>query len=503
MLPIITSAQIKQIEQLSCEDQNIDSLQLMERAGQAFSLWLTTIYKKDKKNIHIFCGNGNNGGDGLVVARLLNISGYNCKVYLVDISKNSSNEYLSNLDRLRNYASVILITFNNSDIRDYKLASDDLIIDAILGSGVNKKIEENWIPLFEWINSLQNIKISLDLPSGLPCDSIVQGIAIHSDFTFGFEYPKFSYFLPEHSTFIKKWRTESIGLSNNLLTNFTSMKNYIERSDIKSLIKPRNSFSYKNNFGHLLVIAGSNSMCGAAILSASAAMRSGVGLTTVISEESCKNTIFQLFPEAMIQSYEDFFKLSFNRFSSIVIGPGMKGVESIDAILRKCLRSNLPIIIDAEAIQNIGSNHQLLSLIPVNTILTPHIGEFEKLVNKKFDNSIDRLEFASQFAKEYKLIIVLKGANTCIINSDGKQYFNSTGNQGMATAGSGDVLSGIIGSMLAQNYSPLQAALIAVYIHGLAGDYSLRKQSFESLIASDIIENLGSVFKDLHPNELF
>ncbi|NOT36355.1 MAG: NAD(P)H-hydrate dehydratase, partial [Saprospiraceae bacterium] len=273
--------------------------------------------------------------------------------------------------------------------------------------------------------------------------------------------------------------------------------------DIKNIILPRNKFSYKNNFGHMLLIAGSKSMCGASILSAKAAMRSGLGLIAVITDTDCKAHLFSQFPEAMVNEYEEFFPLIINKFNSICVGSGMKGIENMESILNKCYSAKISMILDAEAIQALASNPNLLKKIPANTILTPHIGEFEKLVNKKFENSIDRLQFAASFALKHKIIIVLKGSNTCVINSDGMQYFNTTGNQGMATAGSGDVLAGIIGSLLAQSYQPIHAAIIGVYIHGLSGDLALKKQSYESMIASDISENLGDAFKELEPKELF
>ncbi len=503
MLPIYSSTQIKEIEKLTCIEQKIESLQLMERAGQVFTLWFCSNFKDKTRSIQIFCGHGNNGGDGLVIARLLYISGYKCNVVVVEISNTTTSDFDTNLEKLKTYESVEITKIEKDKFILPEINPKDIIIDAILGTGVHRQIEEPWKKLINFINSKENLKVSVDLPSGLPTDSIFEGIAIQSDFIFGFEYPKLSYLLPEHGNNIKQWQVESIQLTKNISSIKSSSHYLIERKDIKNIIKPRNKFSYKNNFGHALVIAGSKTMCGASHLVSRSVMRSGAGLVTVTTDANCKVNLFQQFPEAMIQDYEDFFPLLLNKFDSICIGPGMMGIDNMEAMINKCINSGLPLILDAEAILTLSSHPNLLKKLPKNSILTPHVGEFEKLVNKKFENSINRLQAAKEFAIKHKLILIIKGTNTCINTSDGKQIFNSTGNQGMATAGSGDVLAGIIGGLLAQQYEPLHAALIGVYLHGLAGDLALQKQSSESMIATDIIENLGEAFKELEPKELF
>lgn len=503
MLTIYTAPQIKEIESLTCQEQDIESLQLMERAAQVFTTWFSSTFKDKSNTIHIFCGTGNNGGDGLAIARLLHISGYKPVVYTVSVSQEKSKDNELNLEKLKSYPSVVVKSLNFDSLLLPEISHEDIIVDAIFGTGLNRPVDLLWKKLFDLINSLSNYKISIDIPSGLFTDSVSYGMAVKSDFIFGFEYPKFCYFLSENATYIKKWKVESIQLSKNIPSNITSTKFVLDRIDIKNVLRARNKFSYKNNFGHLLIIAGSSNMCGAAILSAKSSMRSGSGLVSTVSNSDCITSINQLFPESIVHDYSEFFPLLLNKYDAYCIGPGMKGIDNLEAMLNKCFTSNLPGILDAEAINTLATSPHLLKKIPKNTILTPHIGEFDKLVNQKFTSSIDRLNFASEFAKKNRIIIVLKGANSCITHSDGRQYFNTTGNQGMATAGSGDVLSGIIGSLLSQSYEPLQAALIGTYMHGLAGDLALKNQSFESLIASDIIENLGSAFKELEPKELF
>ncbi|NOT38220.1 MAG: NAD(P)H-hydrate epimerase, partial [Saprospiraceae bacterium] len=216
MLPIYTASQIKEIEQLTCKEQEITSLQLMERAGQVFSLWFSQQFKNKSKALHIFCGNGNNGGDGLVIARLLNISGYTINVYLIPIGPTSTPDNATNLEKLNDYPSITLYPLSIDNYFLPEINQDDIIIDAILGTGANRPIDENWKKLFDWINSRSNIKISVDLPSGLPTDSVFSGTVIHSDYVLGFEFPKLSYLLPEHSNYIKNWIVESIQLTKNV-----------------------------------------------------------------------------------------------------------------------------------------------------------------------------------------------------------------------------------------------------------------------------------------------
>ncbi|MEO6190457.1 MAG: NAD(P)H-hydrate dehydratase [Saprospiraceae bacterium] len=499
MLAILSPSQIKQVEELTCQELNITLYELMEQAGTAFTNWFLQSHPNFTSSVHIFCGNGNNGGDGLVIARLLQQADLNVCVYECNLSANSSADFLKNKILFHKLSLSEIIEIKDST-RDFpNIQVGDIIIDAILGTGSSRPLDSKWNPFIDYINSIKNFKISIDLPSGISADKIMEGNSIHADLVFGFEFPKLNYFLPEYSGSIKKWMIRSIGLSKNAINETPTPFYMIELKDIQSILKPRNKFAYKNNFGHLAIVAGNKNMNGAAILTSKASLRSGCGLVSSFVEEASMKELFVNISESIVYARSEFTSQKLVSFSAILIGPGMKDVKDLEEILEYAFDSNKPLILDAEAVNVLSQNSSLLGKIPKNTILTPHIGEFDRLLHLSHVNSIQRIEAAVQFAKKYQVIIIIKGAHTSIINMDGQVTFNTTGNQGMATAGCGDVLAGIIASLVAQGYSSLEATISGVFIHGFAADLALSKQSYESLIASDIIEYLGDTFKQIMP----
>ncbi|MEP7196188.1 MAG: NAD(P)H-hydrate dehydratase [Saprospiraceae bacterium] len=501
MLPIFSAQQIKQIEELTCNEKGISSYELMEIAAQTFCNWFIKTYQTATPTVYIFCGNGNNGGDGFAIARILALANFTIKVYSIQISKHTSKDNLINRNKLLEQ-TIPIIEILPAQFSLDNFESGSIVIDDVLGTGTNRIVDEKWKSVFDDINSQSNFTISIDQASGILTESISNGPSIKADLVFGFEFPKLSYFIPENAEAIKSWRTSSINLSKSVIKNTFTPYFFSEPNDIKLLINQRKKFAYKHNFGHLLLIAGNPNMCGAAILSAKAAMRSGCGLISVLTNNSCSKELFTSIPEAMVYDYKDLEKLDLSPFQAVAIGPGLKSVTSLMDIIVMLYNSKIPLVLDAEAINFLSENPKLLDNIPANSILTPHIGEFDRLVNFKFEDSISRLKACREFAVKHQIIVVLKGAYSTVINSEGICFFNCSGNQGMATAGSGDVLTGIIGSLIAQAYPPETAAKLGVYIHGLAGDLSLEFQSFESLIASDIIDNIGNAFKHLAPSEL-
>jgi NAD(P)H-hydrate epimerase len=382
------------------------------------------------------------------------------------------------------------------------ICSDDIVIDAIFGSGLKRPADGLAAGVIRQINQIDCTVIAVDIPSGLFGEDNSRNTPdniIKADITLSFQFPKLSFLFVDNYPFVGEWHLLPIGLHPNAIRDTETPFHFTEEKDIAPLLKRRAKFDHKGMFGHGLLIAGSQSKTGAALLAAKAALRSGIGLITCHVPWGSGSVIQSSLPEAMIQPDKNQTVISqienLLSFSAVGIGPGLgTGEETINAfhdLLKTCEK---PMVMDADAINILGLNKDWISLIRPGTILTPHPKEFERIAGKTADG-YSRLLKQISFSIEHKCIIVLKGAYTSISMPDGRVIFNSTGNPGMATAGSGDVLTGIILSLLAQGYSQENASVVAVYIHGLAGDIAAEKSSFESVIASDIIENTGNAFK--------
>ncbi|HRI33486.1 MAG TPA: NAD(P)H-hydrate dehydratase [Saprospiraceae bacterium] len=499
-IKIIASPNIKLIEEESIIEQNIQSVDLMERAGTAFTDWITQHFKDIKVPLQIFCGTGNNGGDGLVIARLLTQKFYTVQIIICHLSGLESENFKLNKKKLPSRQGIqIFELFENDPLDQIPFLNEGIVIDALLGTGTNRKLITYWQNIFDIINTKNTIKIAVDIPSGMPSEVMYEGKPIACDYTISFQCPKLSFFIPESAKYVGDLTLVSIGLSMDAIETTPSLHFLTTEKDIQPLIKKRNRFSNKNNFGHALIIAGSTTMPGAASLAGRSCMRSGAGLCTIATIPDCFNIILSRTPELMCMNLLEIKQMSWNRINSIAIGPGLGQADYIHEIFDIILNQDKPMVIDADGLNFISKEKSLLNQLKPNTILTPHIGEFDRLFGPS-DNGFERLEKARSIAQKYHVIIILKGANTAVVNEDGCVYFNQTGNSGMATAGSGDVLTGIIAGLLAQSYQPLDAALTAVWIHGLSGDHALQQQSVESLIASDIIDHLGQSFNSLKTN---
>jgi hydroxyethylthiazole kinase-like uncharacterized protein yjeF len=490
---ILSAAQINQWDQFTIAQKNINSVDLMEQAATACVNWLLQQYPQ--RHFIIFCGPGNNGGDGLAIARLLAAAGLSPQVFMLAAPRHSA-DFDENLERLKETNLPILTIHSEADFPE--VSPHKIIIDAIFGTGLNKAPEGLTKNLIEYLNLAETDIISIDIPSGMYCDSSsVNNSIVRASTTLSFEAFKLCFLLTENLPFCGNIVLLDIDLSREFLsTTETSFYLTLEK-DIKKIFRPRKAWVHKYQLGHALVDAGSKNMMGAALLACKACMRAGCGLVTLFNHTSETAQLNSYLPE-LISSTESDFDALLHKKNAICFGPGLVVDETNTTRLEKILSTaKLPVLIDAAGLSILKKIDGLS--IPANAarILTPHQGEFDMLFGRAA-NDVDRIRLALQQAQDYSIHIILKGPHTMIVCPDGNIYFNSTGNSGMATAGAGDVLSGIITAMLAQGYETKHACILGVYLHGLAGDIAAGKLSKESLLASDIIENIGDVFLQLN-----
>jgi NAD(P)H-hydrate epimerase len=496
-MKIFRNQQIKEIDKFTIENEPVASVDLMERAADQLLRWYIRSFDRSRRII-IFAGPGNNGGDGIALARLLSANRFNAEVFFVKISGKTSDDWNQNYHRLEKETSVIFNTIEN--IGQFPFAgSDDVIIDAIFGSGLTRPVEGLAAQVIKKINQTGSIVISVDIPSGLFGEDNSANdpeTIICADFTLSFEFPKLCFMFGENARFVGDWSVLPIGLSRNAIMNINTPYFFLEDIYISPMLKKRKKFDHKGKYGHGLLVAGSYGKMGAAVLGAKAALRTGIGLVTC-HVPGCGYQIIQTsLPEAMVSVDQNEMYSSeteaVDRYDAIGIGPGIGTDPATQKLFYNLLINRAkPLVIDADGINILGANKEWLSDLPAGTILTPHVKEFERIAGKT-ENSYNRLEKQVEFASKFNCIVVLKGAYSSIVTPDGKVFFNSTGNPGMATAGSGDVLTGMILSLLSQGYTPENASLTGVYLHGMAGDAAASKTGRESIIASDIIDNIGN-----------
>lgn len=499
-MKILSAEQVRAWDRYTIENEPISSYDLMERAVVTFTYWFTNLYDSEKK-VTIFCGTGNNGGDGLAIARLLYERFFDVSVFICRLSDNETTDFKKNLESLPHRANILRGAINIGDPFP-TIPKDSIVIDAMLGSGLTRPLQPFWAAFFQHINNSAAEIVAVDVPSGLFSDRHTEGISIQADRVFSFEIPKLAFFMPENQHIVKSFEFKTIGLKADYLETIAGCNIFITKNMAASMLKNRHKFVHKGTYGHALLICGSKGMAGAAILSSKACLRVGVGLLTIHTPQINRVILQTTVPEAMcredvnqdaVTNIEDI-----KHFTTIGIGCGLGKDSRTVKTFKDTLKSYLkPIVIDADALNIISENKGMLSYLPENSILTPHPKEFERLFGIT-DNDFDRMELLRERAKTLKVNILLKGAHSIIGTTEGVCYFNSTGNSGMATGGSGDVLTGIITGLLAQGYKPSDAAILGVYIHGLAGDLAAEVVGEEALIAGDIIENLGAAFKLLH-----
>ena len=492
-MKILSASQIRDLDAYTIQNEPISSLDLMERAARAFVCWLCARYDNRQK-IVIFCGKGNNGGDGLAMARLLSGKGYQVRVYVVHYTQKSTDDFQANLDRLGNFLAIHDIR-HTDDIP--ALPPDDLLVDALLGSGLSRPASGLLEKVIQSLNDSLAEVVSVDIASGLYMDKVNKETdpIVKPDHTVSFQLPKLAFMIPHNGAFVGHWHVVDIGLSDTFVEKSDTPYHFTDAKTANHLIRAREKFSHKGTFGHALLLAGSYGKMGAAQLSGAACLRSGVGLLTV-HVARCGYTIMQIaLPEAMVSVdiHENIITTlpQLDSYSAIGVGPGLgrepQTLKALDELIDK---AKVPMIWDADALNLLSENPNLLKKLPEGTLITPHPKEFERLAGKSSDD-YERLERGRRFAQEHRLVVCLKGAHTAVIFPDGSVHFNATGNAGMATGGSGDVLTGILTSLLAQKYPPQDAARLGVYQHGVAGDRAAQLRTKVSMIASDIVENLG------------
>jgi NAD(P)H-hydrate epimerase len=492
-MKIFSAARIREWDAFTIEHEPISSVSLMERAAAACFSWITDRFP-DAKELAIFCGSGNNGGDGLALARMLLAAGWPVNVFILPAEKRSA-DFETNFDRYPNKQQAQQL-FSTQDFPS--LRPGTIIVDALFGTGLSRPLEGLAAALVESINHSRCTVISIDLPSGLFADQSSAGnpVVTATD-TLSFQLYKLAFLLPENEAYVGNIHLLNIGLHPGYYNQTPADYFSLDAGEIAQLYKPRSKFSHKYNFGHALLYAGSRAMMGAAILCAKACLRSGAGLVTIHTGEQTAGVIQSSLPEA-ISSFENDWKILAIKKAAIGIGPGLENSPANSALLGD-LVEQYPgqLVIDATALQLVQPHFSKLTARTVSSpILTPHTGEFEKLFGQA-TNDFDRIDLALQQSTKLNCYIILKGHHSFIACPGGTGYFNTTGNAGMATAGSGDVLTGILTALLAQGYSTQNAALLSVYLHGLAGDLALETQSQESIIASDIIGCLGPAFQQI------
>jgi len=472
----------------------------MERAATMCVEWI----KQQELLSHpfvIFCGKGNNGGDGLAIARMLSELSSKVTVYILESGQMGTAEFQANLARL--HQTSVDIRYIQTEENFHPLQPPAIVIDTLVGAGLNRPLVGVVSKLVNHINTSGCRIVSIDIPSGLFTDRSSKGnMAVKATDTLSFQCCKPAFLVAENATFIGRTHLLDIDLHPEFYKDTPSPLEIIDKETIHAIYKPRDRFAHKGNFGHALLIAGSYGKIGAAVLSARSCLRSGVGLLTCHIPQ-CGYDILQTgVPEAMVSAD---FNRTFNSkidedlsaFESIGVGPGIGMATETKTMLRELLNScKQPLVLDADALNIIAAQKDLLSLIPPYSIITPHPKEFERLFGPS-DNDFDRIQLAMDKSREHKLIIVLKGHHTFIAPPDTHYFFNDTGNAGMATAGSGDVLTGILTGLLAQGYTPLNAAVLGVHLHGLAGDIAAKELSMEAMVAGDIINCLGESFQHL------
>lgn len=502
MQKVLSAAQIRAADQYTIANEPISSIDLMERASEAF----VTEFKKlvpDKVSVLVLCGPGNNGGDGFAIARLLKHDGYPVRAVLIEISEGLSTDCEINMKR----ASQLMTIEKVKEAAGLELDAE-LIVDAIFGSGLNRPVEGIASEIIDKVNDSTLPVVAVDIPSGLFADEVnLQGMVMRADYTITFQLPKLSFLFPESGRFAGEWIAVDIGLSREFIEKQDSDFRLIDKEIVAGYLPHRPKFAHKADFGRVQLVAGSKGKMGAAVLCGEACLRSGAGLLTIhvpgVGLEVAQNVL----REAMttVDDCSDYVSKvpKMDKEHTVCVGPGLgTKKETVDALKKLLQRTNKPMVIDADGLNAIAKIPGLLKHVPKGSVLTPHVGEFERMFGK-CEDGLARINKMREVAVTFGLVLVLKGAHTAIVDSSGKVCFNTTGNAGMATAGSGDVLAGVITGLLAQGLDGKEAAIAGVFLHGMAGDFSAKKVGKMSLMASDLLNELYQAFNNVSITSLF
>ncbi len=500
-MKIFTSAQIHELDKYTVEHEPITSLNLMERAAKA----LTRAIEEEWSNrtpVVVFAGPGNNGGDALAVARMLCEDGYQVNVFLFNVHNKLSADCASNKKRLMEAKRVKLFTEITVNFDPPQLDADTLVVDGLFGSGLNKPLAGGFAAMVKYINQSPAKVVSIDIPSGLMTEDNSYNIhanIIRADLTLTLQQKKLSMLLADNQQYLGRLRVLDIRLSPEYIQKADCKYRILEENDIRQLLRPRNDFAHKGSMGNALIIAGCYGMSGASILATKACLRSGAGKVTAHTPKRNYEIMQISVPEAVLQmdSEETIFSepVDTGYFDALGIGPGLGTSEATAiAMIAQLRRTSCPIVVDADALNILASHRAWMQQLPKDIILTPHPKEFDRLAGNASSNCSERLAKACELAEHLQAYIILKGHYSALCYPDGKIDFCSTGNSGMATAGSGDVLTGIITGLLARGYKQADACRIGMHLHGLAGDLAAKDLGKESLVAGDIIRYLPKAF---------
>ncbi|KAA3625620.1 MAG: NAD(P)H-hydrate dehydratase [Flavobacterium sp.] len=497
-MKVFSAEQLQQADKVTTKKHNISSIDLMERAGTQIFNWLHQRMQGAQVPVHIFCGIGNNGGDGLVLGRLLIEHGYVVNMYIANFTDKRSKCFLINYDRVKDITKKWPVLMTSEE--DFpEIHPDDIIIDAIFGIGLNRA-PEGWVKkLIQYLNEQKAFRLSIDIPSGLHANKPVadKEAVIKANHTLTFQAPKLAFFLPESGDFVPYFETIDIGLDPEFLFSTEPLAQLTTKQEAQQFYKQRKKYSHKGDYGHVLVVGGSYGKMGAAILASKAAYRAGAGLVTAFIPKCGYEIIQTALPEVMAitDAYDHLISEvdDIPQVQAIAVGMGIGTNErTVNALKKLFSETNSAYVIDADAINCIALDKDLKNMIPPQSVLTPHPGELKRLIGEWTDD-YDKLEKVKKFTSKYKCILLIKGANSIAVYKD-KLYINTSGNPGMATGGSGDVLSGMIAGLMAQGYDPLLATVFATYLHGMAGNIVSQANSFEAVMAGDIVDHIGKAY---------
>lgn len=497
---ILNAEQVKAADKHTISQEEISSIELMEIAGNQL---YNAIIKKhpDQKEFVVFCGPGNNGGDGLVIARLLKNNSYKTSVYILKGSY--TKEFQTNLKLIKENNIDFVELESSQQIAQIRINERAIIIDALYGIGLTRPLDGKASELITKINQLKNYKLAIDIPSGLSPDYVFSSTeknCIKANETITVQLPKLAFFFPENYQFVGDWYSVNIGIPEDFIEQQICQHRFSNLPEIKHMLKPRDPFGHKGTFGHSLIIAGSSGKYGAAVLSSVSTLKTGCGLVSAMIPEEMIFSLLSYAPEIMTINRQKNSQINHYEYDAIAFGPGV-GIDLINSQLLEQLVKNCakPLIIDADGLTILSNNRHLYDMLKPNMLLTPHPGEFDRLTHKHTD-TYDRLQTQIRFSKKYNVNILLKGKYSSITNNRGEVWFNTSGNCGMATAGSGDVLTGIITSLCAQGYNIDIATKLGAYIHGYSGDVAAKHYSKHAMIASNITEHISDFFKNFENN---
>lgn len=502
-MKVLSAKQMRDLDAFTIQSEGIRSVDLMERAASEITFALISRWSNNTPFL-VFAGSGNNGGDALAVSRMLSTAGYEVSTYLVNPKGNLRPDCLHNKELLEATQKVKLYEVTE-EFECPKVTRDTVILDGLFGTGLNKPLAGIYAEIVAFINASPAQVVAIDMPSGLMCESNENNIEsniVRAQLTLTFQYPKLAQLVDDNYKYVGELQILDIGLSQAFADRLETSYNLLEEAQVASLRRKRPAVGHKGSFGHALLIAGKYGMAGAAVLAAKACLRSGVGKVTLHTPLKNNDILQMSVPEAILSHDSD--DLSFTTpiedltgFQALGIGPGLGTASSTSlAFLEQVQLTNIPLVVDADGLNIMTQHPGMLRLLPKGCIVTPHLGEFKRL-GKRSTNHFTALSEAREMAVMLGIYVVLKGHHTAICTPEGKTFFNATGNSGMATAGSGDVLTGMLTSLLAQGYTPLHACQLGVWLHGLAGDLAVAELSEESLVASDIIQYLPKAYQYL------